>query len=208
MPITVVDSQSRRMAEIIRDSMASSRKIRVIRVSRFIIVFEWKLMYREEAISGAIDEIIGPATDQNQDIIVDRLLAKSYGIKYRIPWREGLDETHKLSLDGNDWCNNVIHWIAFKVKFISQSLCLWQDEPVNTEEPRRVDGVRLFRINADRIANEDLYASSLDPTPDFRNRTFYLDPDGHTRGVSNILDTLLIILRSQCYKTLHHEMRF
>jgi len=125
VPITVVDSPSQSLAKIIRDFLvhdpiSPSRRVRVIRVPRFIMVIKWKLIQiRDEAISGGIDEIIGPAADQNRSITIDRRLAKSYRIKYRIPWQDGQNETHKVSFNEKDWCNNVIQWVAYKVKSIS-----------------------------------------------------------------------------------------
>jgi hypothetical protein len=69
---------------------------------------------RTDAISSAVVEIDVAAAE----LFIHRLLPKSYGVRSRVPWIEGMHmPKHQVNLGGQLWCNNIIRWLAFKVHF-------------------------------------------------------------------------------------------
>jgi hypothetical protein len=63
----------------------------------------------------AIEQIgNNPAADE---LIVNRLLKRSYGVNARVPFEEGKhDPDHKKKdFGGEDWCDGIIIWMAYKV---------------------------------------------------------------------------------------------
>jgi hypothetical protein len=75
--------------------------------------------YRNDAISSAVLEIDVAAAE----LYIHRLLPKSYGVRSRVPWIEGMhNPKHRVDLGGQLWCNNVLRWLAFKVNLYSVTL--------------------------------------------------------------------------------------
>ena len=70
---------------------------------------------REETITEAIENFIG--SEEEAAVTIERTLMTNYGVRSRIPYEENrLEDRRVVDPEGKPWCNDVIKWIAFKVR--------------------------------------------------------------------------------------------
>jgi len=70
---------------------------------------------REEAIYGATEDFTGSSSEE--PITIERRLTKNYGVCSRIPYELcPREDRRRVDPEGKLWCNNVVKWIAYKVR--------------------------------------------------------------------------------------------
>ena len=77
-------------------------------------------LVREEAVSSAA-LTFSDAPSNEPPVIFNQLLGKNWGVRSRIEFDEDVHDRNYLipDFEGQSWCNEVICWMAYKVKFIS-----------------------------------------------------------------------------------------
>ena len=125
-------------------------------------------------------------SEEEAAVTIERALMTNYGVRSRIPYEKNrLEDKRVVDPEGEAWCDDVIKWIAFKVR--SRSFLKWterlQGELITDSvfEPAKLR--REFKDGETRQQTEILYTCDEEPTNVFRRKHWLIDDDGSSFNI-------------------------
>ena len=134
---------------------------------------------RQETITEAMENFM--ASEEEAAVIIERALMTNYGVRSRIPYEKNrLEDKRVVDPQGEAWCDDVIKWIAFKVRSLSFLKCTegLQGDPITGTVFKPAKLRREFKDGQTRQQTEILYTCDEEPTKVFRKKHWLIDDDG------------------------------
>jgi len=124
------------------------------------------------------------------ELVINRLLKRSYGVNARVPFEEGKhDPDHKKKdFGGEDWCDGIIFWMAYK------------DDPVKPMCHSSNKFFRDFQVRDDEtyIAKEYLYACDTPVDQNFKDTPRYKPQNQDNEGANPRVNQVPLEIEQLC----------